>query len=135
MKKIFQILWLPVLIFFFNASPLAKYLYATQPLFDVCMHIIGGFAIGYMLITILKVFKISWWKHIPKLWKVVFIVSFVMLFGFAWEWYEFLSDIFLKTNHQPNLADTMYDILFDFMGALVFCTTQFGLSRNRTQHL
>jgi hypothetical protein len=131
MKKIFQILWLPVLIFFFNLTPLAIHLYATQPLFDVFMHTLGGFAIAYMFSVILSVYKISWWKQIPLIWKVLIIAGFVMLFGVAWEWYEFLSDTFLGTHAQPGLADTMYDLLFDFSGALIFCAAKFGLLRNR----
>lgn len=131
MKKIFQILWLPVLIFFFNTSPLAYYLYATQSLFDVFMHVLGGLAIAYMFTVMIDVFKMSWWKQIPLLWKIIIIAGFVILFGVAWEWYEFLSDIFYQTNHQPSLTDTMYDMLFDLSGALVFCTVKFKSLRNR----
>lgn len=132
MKKILQILWLPILIYFFNITPLATYLYQTQPTFDVFMHAFGGFAIAHMLTSIVRVYKISWWKNIPALWNIIFICGFVMIFGVAWEWYEFLSDTFLKTTHQPSLADTMYDMLFDFSGTLIFSAFSFLLPRNRT---
>lgn len=132
MKKILRILWLPTLIYFFNITPVALHLYRTEPLFDVFMHVLGGFAIAYMLITILRVNKISWWKNIPLLWKLVFISGVVMIFGVAWEWYEFLSDIFFKTVHQPSPADTMYDMLFDFSGGLIFSALHFLFPRNRS---
>ncbi len=131
MKKFFQILWLPVLIFFFNTTPLANYLYATQPLFDVFMHVLGGFAIAYMFVVMIDAYKMSWWKQIPSLWRIIFIAGFVMLFGVAWEWYEFLSDIFYHTNHQPSLTDTVYDLLFDLTGALIFCSAKLRSFRNR----
>lgn len=113
-------MWFPILVVTFNFSSPAIYLYANFWIFDVIMHTLGGIAIANMLFIYLKYFGKNWWKQIPSHMQFVFSVSFVGLFGIMWEFYEFLNDLFYKTHMQPSIADTMQDLFFDLVGAVIF---------------
>lgn len=52
------------------------------------------------------------------------ILGFVALVGIGWEWFEFCFDEFIAVRNswgltQLGLADTMADLFFDLLGALV----------------
>lgn len=121
MKHFLKIFWMPVVLYIFNTTHYADYLYITIPWFDHVMHALGGIAIALMFTTFQSHYKFIWWKNIPSLWKILFIICFVMLFGVAWEWYEFIHDQLYGTHYQPSLTDTMYDFLYDFIGSVIFC--------------
>lgn len=91
---------------------------------DVPMHIMGGFAVAMLGLAIHHQVSTKhhnktspWWYHF------VFVVGFAMLIGVAWEFYEFIMD---QTIHawfqlplsQPSLANTMKDLLDDWIGAM-----------------
>lgn len=131
MKRIFRVLWLPTFLFILSSSRVGIYLYSNYEHFDTLMHGVGGVAIAFMFLTMQREYKLSWWQPIPRLWKIIFILSFVALFGIAWEWYEFLLDQAYGTHHQPSLADTMYDLLLDLLGATLMCLAKFRSLTNR----
>lgn len=119
MKKLFKIFWFPVLLFLANETSFATQMYITYPNSDRIMHALGGAAIAYMLITYHREFPSDWWKRIPLVWKFLFIVAFAVLFGVAWEWYEYVHDQMFGTHYQPSNENTMFDLLFDFIGSIV----------------
>lgn len=131
MKRIFKVLWLPTFLFILSSSGVGIYLYSNYKHFDTLMHGLGGLAIAFMFLTMQHEYKLSWWQHIPRPWKIIFILSFVALFGIAWEWYEFLSDQLFGTHNQPSLADTMHDLLLDLIGASLMCLVKFRSLTNR----
>lgn len=69
-------------------------------------------------------------RHVPSFsvtpwwFSIVVAVSFVMLVGVGWEWLEFCFDYFFAKDDfmlraQLGLADTMGDLLMDFIGGLI----------------
>jgi hypothetical protein len=98
------------------------YYYLNQ--IDVPMHLMGGFAMGILGLAIHHQVSTKhhnktspWWYHFA------FVVGFAMMVGVAWEFYEFMKD---QTIHvwfnlppsQPSLANTMKDLLNDWIGAM-----------------
>ena len=92
---------------------------------DVPMHIMGGFAMGILGLAIHHQISSKHHKKTSPWWYCfLFVVGFAMLIGVAWEFYEFIMD---QTVHawfdlplaQPSLANTMKDLLDDWIGAAV----------------
>ncbi len=50
---------------------------------------------------------------------VFFVIIFTMALGAFWEITEFLSDNLFGTQLQVCLGDTMYDLIFDFVGGII----------------
>ncbi len=46
-------------------------------------------------------------------------IIFMLSIGLIWEFYEFFGDTFFGTNMQPNLEDTIYDMIFNVFGTLI----------------
>lgn len=113
--------------------------YDTYVWFDIPMHFSGGCAIGCLALAGWNfVFEsVTFRKSLHPGWRLLAyalaIIGFVTLIGVAWEWYEFLFDqmaIFASAGLQPaqmGLADTMADLFFDVLGAVL----AFTLFRNR----
>ncbi len=114
-------MWAPVALFLINQTPFMDRIYAFEPRIDHLMHGLGGLAIAHMFHQYVSATpSLIWWKKIPLLGQIVLLISFVMLFGVAWEWYEFLHDYFFNTHFQLNNSDTMFDLLFDGIGGCIF---------------
>lgn len=82
---------------------------------DSVFHLAGGLLTAHACAVGARHF--SWWRHVPALARAGILVAVVAVIGIGWEWFEFLSDVFLGTHHQPSVADTMKDLLLDIGGA------------------
>ena len=107
--------------------------YYVIPFWDSILHCFSGLMLGffgYMTITILIRDEHILLKLSP-LFAAVFAFCFALSIGAVWEIYEFTFDGLLGLNMQKfmtaegellvgraALADTMKDIIIDFMGAL-----------------
>src|SRR3990167_8658143 len=92
---------------------------------DIPMHFLGGFvmamlgmAIHQFVIKKQKIKTIPWWYYF------LFVVSFAMLIGVAWELYEFIFDHTVNLwfgwfQAQLSLVDTMGDFVMDGLGAVI----------------
>ena len=79
-------------------------------------------AAGY--ITVRALDEHSEEVHLPSKYMPVFLVAFVMAFGVVWEVIEFMTGLLAqitgtKILTQYGLEDTMKDLLFDSVGALL----------------
>lgn len=112
-----------IAVFGFNVFAGAVGLYDAWHWLDIIMHFLGGFAMGMLGLALWMaavedirfkknfLHKLRWWL-IP-----LFVLGFVAIIGIAWEWYEFLFDIwFDDIIRQPSLGDTMADFLLDLLG-------------------
>lgn len=100
------------------------HLYWLFPWLDIPMHFIGGFLLAMIYFWINARVEIlnPKFNKLPK-WIVnlVFTLSFVILIGMFWEFYEFLHDFYFLTGgkinvFQTSFADTMKDLFFDLVG-------------------
>lgn len=90
---------------------------------DLAMHAVSGIiiaAMGFSLVDILnrnERFSID----LSPMFVVIFSFSFALAIGTIWEIYEFTMDSVFGMNMQKSgLVDTMWDLIFDAIGALVF---------------
>lgn len=109
-------------------------LYANSlGLFDRCVwlsplfHFSGGFLVALVLFSCYQIFDDL--KIAPGFLLFISVVSITLLVGVFWEFYEFVSDQILQTNHQTTIEDTLSDLFMDIVGALVFCIVYFAKSR------
>lgn len=59
------------------------------------------------------------------------IFSFSLTIGCLWEIVEFLSDLFIGTNAQKSLVDTMFDLIYDGIGATFIAVIGWLYIRNK----
>jgi uncharacterized membrane protein YagU involved in acid resistance len=95
---------------------------------DMLLHFLGG-------VMVASIFFILAEKKFPLielpvgyLAGVLAVVSFVVLIGVFWEFYEYLLDYFLYV-HQMELPDTLSDLFFDFLGGTLASTVYLRYSR------
>lgn len=99
--------------------------YAFFPWWDNLLHFVSGIVIG--LFGFAVVWLLVRYSHNSKLdsWlAVLFSFSFAMMVGTVWEFFEFGITISGIYTMQHGLYDTMMDLIFDALGALV--ATFFG---------
>lgn len=91
--------------------------YFTYPWIDIPLHLIGG-AFAAVLFYWLLGADIN---ALSYRMQFVLVLSFVTFIGVLWEFFEFLSDVFISSRGyayvaQASSADTMGDLFFDLLG-------------------
>jgi uncharacterized membrane protein YjdF len=87
------------------------------PIYDKIGHFIGSITIALLGLALLIALENTNLK-LEKSYAIFFIIIFTMAIGAIWEIAEFTTDQLLGTRAQPGLTDTMYDLIFDFLGGL-----------------
>ena len=118
-------------------------LYNIIPFYDTILHTVSGVILGafgyYIYKTITKTQK----NNIAMI--ALFTISFAVLLGVLWEFWEFWTDEFFNLNSQRHtspsgepfighdaIRDTIYDLMADIIGAIVFFIVY--CIWNRTKH-
>ena len=96
---------------------------------DMLLHFLGGFLIAVFALWFLyysphtRNFSAKEW---PSYIVFIGIIGFAALIGVGWEFFEFLYDFFISSRHsdlfriaQLSSADTISDLFFDLLGALI----------------
>ncbi len=112
-------------------------IYWDYPQFDIVTHTGGGLAMGLVAIAGIKLLidRITFQRQVPVFVQVLFslflVLGFVALVGIAWEWYEFIFDVYasrVSVQFRPlqmGLMDTMGDLFCDLAGGAI----AYGVSR------
>lgn len=99
-------------------------LYNTTEWYDVLMHFVSGFVIGYFAIFVLK--KLNMYKENNRLFNFIFCLFFAIGAAGIWEIAEFVMDQLMGSNVQHHLdtgvVDTMEDLICGSLGGLIFST-------------
>jgi len=128
------ILGLLVFIIFIHALATINNWYWTYNWIDMPMHFLGGFWLGVIFLYFIMP-KLEITDH-KLLITMILVVSFAVLIGVLWEFFEFLSDIFLAGKgifeiSQQGTGDTMSDLFFDLLGGFIaFIIYRFQLKKN-----
>ncbi len=123
-------------VFIFGTQWLGTYLrfYDSIVWWDIMLHFVSGILLGYVgLILLMWIDRENMIKGRIKF-SVIVIFSFLVSVSGAvfWEITEFLSDTFLGSNTQlGSLKDTMEDMIFGTLGAIVFVIYLWRTSRNK----
>lgn len=101
---------------------------------DLVMH--GGSAIGFGLIGFVLVFMMFQGDRYaaPPFAVAFFAFCFALAIGAIWEIFEFGMDQIFGLNMQKSgLLDTMWDLIMDFIGALIGAGTGYAYLRGRAK--
>ena len=85
------------------------------------VHILGGVSfavVGYFVLDLAKKSKLV--NTSNRFIDFILILFFVMSVSVFWEFWEFLSDKYLRTNSQSSVADTVKDMFMGMLGAVLF---------------
>ncbi|OGM96280.1 MAG: hypothetical protein A3B86_04015 [Candidatus Yanofskybacteria bacterium RIFCSPHIGHO2_02_FULL_38_22b] len=134
MRKAFIAL---VAVFLINIPSLYYGWYLKWDWIDVILHFAGGFFVAMFMADYLKDRLVSgqWIKN------YLIVVGATIFVGVVWEFAEFIANQTLiepfyrwfgvKAYFMGDLADTMYDLLMDIFGALVYLSlVTFSKHRN-----
>ena len=104
---------------------------------DIPMHLIGGMWVALLFVYLFE-------KYLLKLEQVHFFKSliltlgFVALIGILWEFYEYLSDVYIYKIHPLNLVfnpknypDTLSDIVNDLIGGTAVLSLIYLLRKSK----
>ena len=88
---------------------------------DVPLHLIGGACVAFAAASIISaLIKRKTLPAIPWYFFILSVLGAVALVGLAWEFYEFLADVFYPVIlRQPDNADTMKDLANDLNGGFI----------------
>jgi len=111
--------WAPLGILCFYAIGLAFDWYDRFPPLDIPTHLLGGVAITYFYRAAIKNSQdITGTIPIPI--QIVLAFASTGSTTILWEFYENIWDFFFDTHMVRGLEDTILDMFFGLMGALVF---------------
>lgn len=90
--------------------------------YDLLMHFLSGFVIGYAGLFALQ--KLHMYDGNKKIFNFIFFLFFTIGAAGVWEIFEFLSDCIISTNLQHNIetgvVDTMQDLICGASSGLIF---------------
>lgn len=84
---------------------------------DIPVHFLGGVAITFSMIIVLKDFQTqgkfnSSWTPLT----ILILLAFAALAAVGWELFEFACDAYLHTHTQTSVLDSIKDICMGLMG-------------------
>jgi hypothetical protein len=140
LKKNNKLISFLFMLFIFLASYLGtlRRFYAIFPWWDFAVHLLSGIILGLIAFCILK--DINIFKNTEsikfRIFALIFIISFATLCGVLWEIYEFTMDNILGADMQvvelTGVADTMGDLIADFIGGAIIGIYGFTAFKNKT---
>lgn len=133
MKALVRHSWFPagilclIVLGFFDGFARVYSLYFIFPVFDNIIHFFGGITLGIFAVMISEVF----FAHSPILVRVLIIIGIALLGGVLVEWGE---SWFIAMNNL-RMQDTLMDLLYDILGAVVITTYYLFSCRNSNNTL
>lgn len=121
-ESLYKAGWAPILVFVAHMVLWQGVgAYETFPPLDAPMHILGGLAIAFFLWTAYSIAARIGTFGRPNS-TVIATLTFTSTAACAvfWEFAEYLSDMYLGTNTQKGLEDTLLDLLLGFVGGAIF---------------
>ncbi len=98
---------------------IGDYYVLFAPYYDKLTHLVSSVTVA-LLSTVLAAFAEH--RGLARLTKpalIVFVLTFTLAAGAAWEIYEFVIDQILGTSLQLGNTDTMVDLIMDLIGATI----------------
>lgn len=107
-----EILFVAILTLFLHLVSLKFFLYWTIWWFDIPLHFLGGFLIGLIAISFLKIIN----RNTFVTFNLFFLTIFaVMIVGLVWELWEIFIGF---TDVLKDKGDTILDLIMDFLGGI-----------------
>lgn len=114
-----------ILLLLFQVSTMPFTLYEKMPWLDIPMHFVGGLIVAWFVAEYFRGER----EKMSKLASAVLIIGGAAIVGVGWEWFEWILDNFIFTEHQfmGGLDDTLFDLVMDLLGAIavtLICVTR-----------
>lgn len=110
--------WAPVSVVVFYLIGFTLGWFDVVPPLDIPTHFMGGVTITYFYRAAIRNSQ-KFLGDIPLVVQVIFAVTATGTTTVLWEFGEYMSDYFLRTHHVFGLNDTLKDMFFGLLGALV----------------
>ena len=111
--------WAPATVVVFYAVAAKGFdAYLKWPDLDMPTHFFGGFAITCFFSTATRNWQVSI-GTIPKVARLTMAVGLTAMAAAGWEFLEFCSDRLLGTLMNLGVTDTLSDLFFGILGALI----------------
>ncbi|MBS3817221.1 MAG: hypothetical protein KGY76_06630, partial [Candidatus Thermoplasmatota archaeon] len=111
--------WISVTLFLYVMGETAGF----QSRFDwwnMMTHITAGIVVGALIfISVYYINQISETVYIPDWMMPALVLTFILSISLVWELFEFSLDAILSTGLQPRLEDTVFDMISNFVGAVI----------------
>lgn len=123
LRKVFKkSAWAPLSVFIFYVIAAKGFnAYMTYPWLDMPTHFVGGAAMTYFFwIAAIHVQPLL--GDIPKLVQLILSCGLTAITAITWEFLEFISDFTLGTKMNLGVVDTLSDLFFGLLGAVVLVT-------------
>ncbi|MEK7680621.1 MAG: hypothetical protein AAB348_01045 [Patescibacteria group bacterium] len=120
-EDLIKIVIFPFIVFIFSYTLAIFNVYDFYLWLNRFAHFLGGLGMaisGYYILNLAK--RAGYLKINRILIDAALIVFFVMTAAVVWEFYEYLSDVYLFTHSQPNVADVIKDQFMGMLGAVFF---------------
>ncbi len=121
----------PFALFLHVAGGIMRW-YWEVPLFDKFAHVVSAIALGLILFTMYQyldyleyVKKKPFFKKRIRFFKtqegdvIAGVLVILVIFGFAWEFSEYLIDVIYHTTYNFGLVDSITDFAGDIIGVLI----------------
>jgi succinate dehydrogenase hydrophobic anchor subunit len=126
-----HLLALLCLIAIVNAAAVYWHLYFYLWWLDIPMHVLGGLWVA--------LFALAWYYRSPypkqkessPLFVMMFAVAVTMVVGVGWELFELSAQTFIERADVHDLADTLGDLVNDFIGAVLAISVFVRMGYNR----
>jgi hypothetical protein len=115
-----QAAWAPILVFIIYGLAAKVFgAYLSFPHLDIPTHFMGGVAITYFFIVAIDHGQ-SLVGEIPRQVRAVLALGLTALIAVIWEFLEFASDQLFHTKMNLGVQDTLSDLFFGLLGAVLF---------------
>lgn len=115
-KKIVLYFTFPALIYVLQIFLLFFEVYDYYPWLDIPIHFIGGFAIAFTFFFIFKYLQEKSLLILPKVARIMFVVSLVTFTAVLFEFFEFILEHLTGYGFQGTIEDTMLDLFLGILG-------------------
>ncbi len=124
-----QAAWAPVTVFIFYAVAAKVFnAYIAYPWLDIPTHFAGGLAISYFFLHAVF-YSQPVVGAIPKLVQRLLVLGLTAITAVAWEFFEYACDVMLGTKMNLGVADTLADLFFGLLGAVVVISFAYRVKR------
>lgn len=108
-------------------------IFGHEPYVDPAIQLCGGVAVAYLLHEACVTLSVLLGQP-STLGRNLMAFGLTAAFAILWEVGEFVTDIFMGTDIQGDVAETMRDLILGLMGAMVFLIGHWLGVRDAEQH-
>jgi len=120
--------WAPIGVVLFHAG--VAVLFGHRQSLDPLMHFLGGVAMAFFLHNFVSIWS-DWFGNPKKMARYLIVFSLTCSVALFWEFLEFSGGTLMGVYTQLSLRETMGDLFFGCIGALVYLGSSHFLGKRK----